>query len=186
MKKSIIINICVVFLSALILAACAGSLPVPGGTDTTNEGFYQSKQALLGRLSVLKPGMSESQVFVALERKKEELVYLERQQVASALYGSNALQFDHKGPASEPGSAEFMQALYGYRLDYKSVERDHGFSSPIRIKTHEQGFEYSVILVFRNGILFAEPILKGGVVNRTSSSTIFDFLNPGTLVDAAK
>ena len=30
------------------------------------------------------------------------------------------------------------------------------------------------------------PILSGGVVSNSKSETIFDYLNPGTAVDAAK
>jgi len=78
---------------------------------------------------------------------------------------------------------DVLHALYGYRLNYKNVKRRHGFSSPIRVRTDEKGFSYAVTLIFYEGWLFEKPIVTGGVINESSSATIFDFLNLGTVVD---
>ncbi len=83
-------------------------------------------------------------------------------------------------------SKSFVQMLEGYQFEYESKNRIHGLSSPIRLQTNEAGFDYKLTLIFYQGNLLGWPILAGGVVNDSQSTTIFDYLNPGTAVDAAK
>lgn len=155
---------------------------MPGGSDTINRSFYTTKDNLLEVISTLHAGMTEEEAFTALGHNKNELVQLERDQIITALYGSSTVEFQDGLPDHEDSRA-FLQSLYGYKLNYKIVEREHGFSSPIRIRTDESGFDYIVTLVFREGVLYAEPILSGGLVNRSSSKTIFDYFNPGSIYD---
>lgn len=165
----------------LISGGCAGIAPVPGGTDTENLAFYKTKEDLLSKLTTLVPGMPESIVFERLERKPSDFTILKRDEVMTALLGTSNVEV-RDSARQEDLSNTILQSLYGYRLNYSNVEREHGFTNPIRIRTDESGFNYTVILIFRQGRLFEKPILSGGVVNRNSSKTIFDYLNPGTLL----
>lgn len=164
-----------------ILPGCAGFLPVPGGGETANRSFYATPDDLLARVGNVRPGMSEAGVFAVLGYGKADMVRLERSQIVMALYGSTTVEFRDGTPEHEGGS-RFLQSLYGYRLYYKVVDREHGFSSPIRVRTDETGFDYAVTFIFREGILYEQPIVTGGVVNRSSSRTFFDYLNPGIVV----
>ncbi len=164
----------------MALTACAGIAPVPGGSDMVNQSFYGTREELLQKMQEIQPGMTEKEVLQKLGRGKNDLVRLERSGIVTALYGSNSVEF-RDGPDSQDGGA-FLQSLYGYRLDYKIVSRKHGFTSPIRIRTDEKGFDYRITLVFQNGILYAAPILTGGTVNKSSSSTFFDYLTPGAIL----
>lgn len=165
-------------LAALLaLSACAGRAPVPGGDEAVNEKFYSSPAELQHRVNQLRPGMSHGQVFAILDRHAAELTKLSRAEIAGALYGSHNAQIDGTLAEQERARA-FLQTLYGYRLEYANVEREHGFSSPIRIRTNREGYRYTVLLVFRHGRLFDQPILFGGSVKDSSSKTLFDYLNP--------
>lgn len=166
---------------ALVLSACHGHAPVPGGDDDTNGSFYDSPQDLIHRVNQLYPGMSHGQVFHILKRHAAELTKLSRTEIMSAMYGSQNAQFD--GSLAEQEKARlFLQSLYGYRLEFANVDREHGFSSPLRIRTQKSGYRYTVLLIFRQGRLFDKPILSGGVVNDSSSKTVFDYLNPFDVV----
>ncbi len=171
--------------SLLLLGGCAGRFPVPGGSDAVNRTFFSTQEDLLIRLNNIHLNMTEDEVFMALGHDRDDLVRLERNQIVTALYGSTSLQFRDGTPEHE-SSSNFLQSLYGYRMYYKVLDRKHGFSSPIRIRTDETGFDYAVTLVFREGTLYERPILTGGTVNRSSSATIFDYLNPGTIMDKIK
>ena len=168
----------IVMLAAL--PACAGWAPVPGGDDKVNSGFYSGSQDFLGRVNRLRPGMKQGEVFSILGRDAGEMTKLSRAEINAALYGGSSARFD--GSLVEQEQArKFLQSLYGYRLEYAEVEREHGFSSPIRVRTEEEGFKYDVLLVFQSGRLFDKPILSGGAVADSSSKTLFDFLNPYSL-----
>lgn len=170
-------------LVAIVLLAggCAGVAPVPGGTDTENLAYYDSKEYLLSLLSTLKPGTPEPVVFQRLDRKRSDFTILKRDEVMTALLGTSNVEV--RNSASEQDiSNSLLQTLYGYRLNYTNIERRHGFTNPIRIRTDESGFSYTVILIFRQGRLFERPIVTGGIVNKNSSKTIFDYFNPGTLL----
>ncbi len=169
------------FLAAFSLSGCAGA--APGGSDAINQKYFGSAAELKTKLDQLQPGMPEENVLVTLGVTKEQLTKLDRTGIRRALFG---------GDGNLPGTPEeqmetqtFLQAAYGYKLDYKDVKRRHGFSSPIRIQTDENGFSYTVTMVFHTGRLLEKPVLSGGVVNDTSSETIFDFLNPGTALNFA-
>jgi len=163
----------------LNLGACAGKMPVPGGTEDVNETCFSSVADMQKRILEVSPGMPEGQVLAHLCRKKEALTRLDRREIRIALLGGDNVLFS--GMDAETDS-HLIQSLYGYKLAYKSVNRKHGFLSPIRIRTDETGFNYTVMLIFRDGKLFENPILSGGIVNNVTSGTVFDFITPGTLV----
>ncbi len=147
-----------------------------------NESFYETKDDLLSKLGNLTPGMSQQDVFKTLEHEEGQFQRLTRQEISIALLGTSNLQFQD-GMHDQTFEQNFIQSLYGFKLEYQKVKRRHGFSSPIRIKTDKKGFDYTVILIFRDNVLFEKPILSGGMVNESSSKTFFDYLNPGTVMD---
>ena len=169
-----------VLAALVLLPGCAGWAPVPGGDDKVNSGFYSGSQDFLGRVNRLRPGMKQGEVFAILGRNAGEMTKLSRAQINAALYGGSSARFDGS-LADQEMARKFLQSLYGYSLDYAEVEREHGFSSPIRVRTEEEGFKYNVLLVFQSGRLFDKPILSGGAVDDSSSKTLFDFLNPYSL-----
>lgn len=175
------IRACLAVLLAGLLAACAGHAPVPGGNDDLNSKFYSSPADFQHRVNQLRPGMSHGQVFALLGRHAGEMTKLSRAEIMGALYGSQNAQFDGSYHEQERARA-FLQTLYGYRLEYAKIDREHGFSSPIRVRTEKHGYRYTLLLVFQNGRLFDQPILSGGVVTDASSKTIFDYLNPFSIV----
>lgn len=177
-------------MRALIMAAaltfplngCAGSLPVPGGDEQVNSKAYTSQQDLLDRVHALQIGMSLNLVLTMLKKNESDLVLLSRPEIMTALYGGGNSGFNGTYEQQEQARA-FLQTLSGYKLQYINTEKDHGFSSPIRIKTHESGYNYVLTLVFQNGRLFDKPALSGGLVDEYSSKTVFDYLNPGNIVN---
>ena len=168
-----------VVLSAA-LCGCAGSLPVPGGDEQVNSKGYDSQQDLLNRINGLQIGMTESLVMTMLKKTESDLIRLNRPEIMTALYGGGNSGFNGTYEEQERARA-FLQTLSGFRLNYVSTEKEHGFSSLIRMKTHETGYSYVVTLVFQNGRLFDKPIVSGGVVDGTTSKTVFDYLNPGNI-----
>lgn len=165
----------------LIVSNCAGRLPVPGGTDSINQFYYTSEADFLSRVDKLQPSMSEEDVFWFLGHKNNHLIQLERNEILNALYGSSTVIF--QDGIDSQNQNYFVQSLYGYKLYYKMVEREHGFSSPIRIRTDETGFDYTLTLIFRENALFSPPLLTGGIVNQSSSRTFFDYLSPSIIND---
>jgi hypothetical protein len=170
-----------VFVLILAVAGCAGTAPVPGGSDTENLSFYKSKEDLLARLDTLAPGTPESIVFQRLDRKPSDFTILKRDEIMTALLGSSNVEV-HDAVRGQELAKTVLQSLYGYRLNYTNIEREHGFTSPIRIRTDENGYSYIVTLIFRDGRLYERPIVTGGVVNKNSSKTIFDYINPSTFL----
>jgi hypothetical protein len=168
--------------AALALGACAGSMPVPGGSKSINKSCFSSVADMQARVASLTPGMPEGRVLTALCRKKENMARLERREIRIALLGGENVPFSNMDQNSD---TELIRSLYGYKVAYKVTKRKHGFVNPIRIQTNEMGFNYTVTLIFRDGTLFEKPILSGGSVNETSSGTLFDYLTPGTIVNAA-
>ncbi|MCE9508290.1 MAG: hypothetical protein K8R48_08290 [Alphaproteobacteria bacterium] len=162
----------------LFLAGCADYAPVPGGTDAVNPSYYSTKEDFLSRLSGIDPGMPEKEVLAKMGRREEELNLLRRNEIMTALLGSSIVTFD-----DDATRENILHDLYGYKLNYKIVKRRHGFSSLIRIRTDEKGFDYTVTLIFYQGMLFEKPLVTGGIVNGSSSKTFFDFLSPGIAVD---
>ncbi|MBU6235895.1 MAG: hypothetical protein KGQ41_08620 [Alphaproteobacteria bacterium] len=169
------------FCGVFALCACAGVAPVPGGTDAINPTYYASETDFKTRVGQLQAGMPEEHVLTVLGRGRDELKQLSRNEILTALYGSNTTQSLGAGVERERTIA-FMQSLYGYQLRYKDVAKDHGFVNPFRIRTEEEGFDYTVNLIFKDGALLEKPDLSGGVVHERSSSTFFDYLNPGSII----
>ena len=179
LRHAAIAGLCVL---ALGLTACAGTMPMPGGAEQVNSKTYTSQQDLLDRVGGLRIGMSESLVLSMLKRQESDLVRLNRPDIMAALYGGNNGGFDGNYEEQEKARA-FLQSLSGYKLSYVDTRKEHGFSSPIRIKTHESGYNYTLTLIFQNGKLFDQPILSGGLVDGYSSKTVFDYFNPGSILN---
>ncbi len=183
---------CLTALQAVCLAmvilcvqGCAGSAPVPGGTTAVNQPYFTSGNDLKTRVDKLSPGMSEDEALKVLGIKKVQMTLLDRIGIRKALFGGE------NSPL--PGTPEEQMEIYtiiqestGYKLDYKDTYRKHGLSSPIRMQTDEKGVSYSVTMVFHDGALLEKPVLSGGPINDTDSTTIFDFLNPGTAIGLIK
>lgn len=181
------LRFCRIFILALALVlaggagGCSGVLPVPGGDDEENQSFYSSEQELQTLVSQLQPGMEKSLVFSMLRRQEHDFTKLDRPGIMESLYGGSGGGFS--GTLQEREQARlFLQSLEGYRFSFKLVDRDLGFSSPIRIKTDSSGYNYTLTLIFRQGRLFDQPILSGGVVDGSTSKTFFDYLTPGLLI----
>ncbi len=165
----------------VLLTGCAGAIALPGSDETVNRSIYKTPDDLMDRLRGLRPGMPQADVFTVLGRQEKDMDRLERNEILISLYGSSSVEF-RDGKIGQDEQSRFLQSLYGYRFNYKKVEKEHGFASLIRIRTDEDGYDYNVTLVFQNGVLFEAPIVTGGAVHKTSSKTIFDYLNPGNLL----
>jgi hypothetical protein len=165
----------------LVLAGCAQYAPVPGGDDTVNNTFYKSDEELKKTVDSLEVGMTEEEVFKILGHKKDSIPKMSREEIVSALYGGNNADFNGTLRDQELARS-FLTSLTGYKLEYKTVKRKHGFSSPIRVRTTEKGYDYTLNIVFQHGSLLEKPALSGGPVNKTSSRTVFDYLNPLAIV----
>lgn len=168
-------------LAVLLVAGCANVAPVPGGGQTINSAYFQSDDDFKSRVLQLQPGMGESQVLQILGRSRADLTALSRDEVVRALYGSNSMQ-TFATPQEREMARAYLQSLYGYHLEYKNLKKDHGFASPIRLRTSTSGYYYKLDMVFQNGRLLERPVLAGGMVNDTESRTFFDYLNPGNVL----
>ena len=168
-------------LAAGAVAGCSGILPVPGGDDEENQSFYTSEEELKTLVAQLQPGMDKALAFSMLRRSEHDFVKLDSPGIMESLYGGSGGGFS--GTLQEREQARlFLQSLEGYRFSFKLVDRELGFSSPIRIKTDQSGYQYTLTLIFREGRLFDQPILSGGVVDGSNSKTFFDYLTPGLLL----
>ena len=174
-----------VCLLAFTLAGCAGVAPVPGGSESSNVSSYKTADDFKTKVSSLQPGMPEPLVLNILGRTPSEMTMLSRAEIVTALYGGSALQMLDTAQEREQ-TRGFLQGLSGYHFVYRDVDKSHGLVSPIRISTKEEGFEYRLDLIFQNGTLLEKPVLAGGKVTSTSSRTLFDYINPGTLVAQAR
>ena len=167
---------------AITLSACSGVLPVPGGKSTINDGFYKSNTELKAKLNDLRPGMTKQIVFSKLGRSQDELKRLDREGVINALYGGQYSPYA-LGSAHNPYGEIAINSLSGYQLNYRIVKRKHGLKSPVSIRTDENGFDYSATLIFKDDILFEPPIISGGLIDNSSSKTLFDYLNPSMVIN---
>jgi len=170
--------------SPLALTACSSYAPVPGGDDTTNSDFYKNEAQFHEKMKELHTGMSESDVFKHLGRDADDLHKLDREATIAALYGREASSIKNLSYSATEAPV-FIDSLSGYMFYYKNVERKHGFTTPWRVKTTEKGYNYTVKLIFKDGHLYEKPILSGGEIRNSSSKTIFDWLSPGRVMDAA-
>lgn len=177
-------NISWIFLFvAIFMTGCANhNMEAPGAHDTTNFTYYPSQRDFLERLQRLEPGMHYELVFAMLDRKVEDFEKLNRSQILYSLYGRSN-QFTGNFRDQEQLRA-FLQSLQGFRLSFKSIEKEHGFDSPIRLTKESKGFNYTVDLVFYDGRLYEYPIIAGGPVNETTSETIFDMISPSRMLNS--
>lgn len=166
----------------LWLAGCAGTLP--GGTETVNENLFDDTKMLQQWVDSLEPGMSKGEVFARLGRLERDFTRLDRSQIIGVIFGGEDAGIPTHFRTSEE-ILPYLESLEGYRLQFRRVKRKHGIASPIRLQTNENGFDYNLSLVFKNGILYQKPFMAGGVVNDTETQTIFDYLSPGSLLDRA-
>ncbi len=171
-------------LCMFLVTACAWFLPVPGGDDTTNEEYYEGEEDLMAALKRLQVGMSKERAFSILMRKEDDFKKLDRAGILHALYGGSDIELQ-QGMSAHGMSTHYLSTLSGYSFRFQVVESEHGFTSPIRVRTSEEGYDYTVSLIFRNDVLLEEPILSGGDINKTSSGTIFDFISPRFVLDYA-
>lgn len=169
--------------AVIMLGGCAGIVALPGGKDTINHSFYENDKDLKSRIVNLEEGMSTEDVFVALDRNPEDFIILTRQEIVSTLYGGEQMAATQAAHSSYDRKA--LQSLDGYKLLFKKVKRKHGVSSPIAMRTNETGYSYTATFIFKDGILYEKPILAGGVVDTTSTKTLFDYLSPGTFMGQA-
>ena len=162
---------------SILLSACAGIVPMPGGSDTINKGFYESDVDMRERVASLEVGMPKSEVFEILGRTEDDFILLSRDEIVSTLYGGVQSNFAFR--EAEPlYDRELLKSLDGYKLVYKNVKRKHGVSSPIAMRTNEVGYSYVSSFIFKDDILYEKPVLSGGTVDASSSKTISDYLSP--------
>ena len=178
MKK--INNIVYILFIVAFTFSCAQFARVPGGTNTINESFFKTKEEFLQLVDNIEVGSSEQEVLEKLRRKKEDLIILTREEIVASLLGTNNIEVQNS-----LYDRDILYTLYGYKLNYKVVKRKHGFSSPIRIRTDEEGFNYRIILVFQKNKLIEKPMVTGGDVQSSTSKTFFDFLSPGSAINKA-
>ena len=169
-------------LIGIWLSACASVLPVPGGDSTTNKDFYENESDLTDALERIQIGMSKERVFSHLLRTEDDFQKMDRSEIIKVIYGGNNVTYGY-GQNSYGITEEFLSSLSGYKFKFTVVKTNHGFSSPIRIRTTEYGYDYEVSLIFQHDVLIEEPIMSGGDVNNTNSGTIFDFISPGFVLD---
>lgn len=181
-RKNLLTQAAVLVFLSLSLSACVGTLP--GGNDKINQNFYSSPETLQTFAEELTPGMTKEEAFARLGRVEKDFAVLTRQETVGALFGGESAGVPASFSADE-GIKRYLESLEGYRLHFKTVKRRHGFSSVIRIQTDASGFDYKMDMIFKDGRLLEKPVLTGGKINSTSSDTIFDFLNPGRLLDAS-
>jgi hypothetical protein len=170
-------------LLVFFLCGCVGSLP--GGTDAVNKSFYNSNADLESWVDSLDTGMPREEVFARLGRTQKDFRRLARSEIVGVLFGGE----DAGIPVhfyTDESILSFLDSLDGYRIEYKTVKRRHGFSSPIRLQTDAKGFDYSLSLIFKEGKLYQKPYLTGGRVNNSSTRTLFDYLNPGLILGVAR
>lgn len=117
--------------------------------------------------------MSKDDVLEEIGREEEDLIILNRSEIVSTIYGGPLMH-----ASLDKKTSNALKSFSGYKLLYKNVERDHGIYSPISMRTSEKGYSYAVSFIFENDRLYEEPILSGGVVDSSSSKTVFDYLNP--------
>ncbi|MFN7112746.1 MAG: hypothetical protein ACK4PK_00115 [Alphaproteobacteria bacterium] len=168
----------VLLIAVLLLSGCAGTLP--GGTDAVNKSYYDKNTDLENWVSSLEPGMSKEEVFARLGRTQKDFRRLARNEIVGILFGGE----DAGIPVhfyTDENILSFLESLEGYRIEYKSVKRRHGLTSPIRMQTDSKGFDYALSMVFKEDKLYQKPYLTGGQVNNSSTKTLFDYLNPGMI-----
>lgn len=170
-------------IMTLMLSGCTGTLP--GGSDAVNKSYYDSNADLENWVNSLETGMTREETFARLGRAQKDFRRLARNEIVGVLFGGE----DAGIPVhfyTDENILAFLDSLEGYRIEYKTVKRKHGFASPIRIQTDAKGFDYSLSLIFKDGKLYQKPHLTGGQVNNSSTKTLFDYLNPGLLLGIAK
>ncbi len=172
-------------LSAIFLISCAGVAPLPGGADTVNNSFEGSEVDLKQRIHDLKEGMTRQDVFDYLERDEEHFILLRRDEILTALYGTADIPVSKTKIDGPLGDRDMLKTMEGYKLVFKSVKRKVGLSSPIAIRTNENGYSYCAILVFKDGVLYEKPILSGGIVDTSATKTVFDYLSVGSVMRKA-
>lgn len=181
-RKMTVATLCALALM-LLLGGCAGALP--GGSDSINKSYYNSNAELEAWVESLEPGMSKAEVFARLGRVEKNFKRLTRSQIVGTLFGGEDAGIPVHFHTDESILA-FLESLEGYRIEHKNVKRRHGLASPIRLQTDAKGYDYVLNLIFKDGKLFQKPYLTGGLVNQTSTKTIFDYLDPGMAIGIAR
>jgi len=172
-----IFKMVLVIIFPFFLMGCAAILPVPGGGETINKDFYESGAEMKQLVSEVKKGASKEDVFEHLKRSEDHFILLTREQIMSNLYGGQNLEFvqNKKTPLKE---RNFLQDLKGYQLVFRKVKRKHGVHTPVSMRTNEYGYGYTATFIFKNDVLYEDPVLSGGLIDATSTKTVFDSLSP--------
>tara|TARA_Y100001001_G_C7939673_1_gene285099 strand:+ start:485 stop:1033 length:549 start_codon:yes stop_codon:yes gene_type:complete len=159
------------------LTGCSTVASVPGETNSVNHGYFDSKDDFLTRVTELRKGMRKDEVFKILGKDMVDFNFLTKSEILMALYGTNQIE-----PSAGMKSA---QGLKGYSLIFGEVQARHGFSSPVSMKTKQQGFRYTVTLIFEGDTLYEDALIAGGDVYDTNSKTLFDLITPSRIFSAA-
>ena len=46
------------------------------------------------------------------------------------------------------------------------------------MRTKEYGYGYVATFIFKDGVLYEEPVLSGGLIDTSATKTVFDHLSP--------
>lgn len=153
---------------------CASSHGFRSGGESTNSALFAGVSDLETRVSALQPGMSREEVFEKLGVTRAQMQKLSRQQVTETLYAGAEPELS--GGLEELEEArQFFNSLEGYRLNYRDVDEETGFSLT-RVHKQSTGHDMSVTLIFRDGALYDTPEISGGPVNKKSSTTYLKVL----------
>lgn len=146
------------FLTASLLIAfsiLAGCVPLRD--EKINTELFKDKEDMKTRTAQLRIGMSEDQVFKALNIPKELFEQMSTEQIQLAVYGHSEVQGT---PEQLEKFKRVILSYEGYSLPYRSIDSTGslGFG---KINVKKQGYDLRMVLVFEGG-----KLLKSGVEGR--------------------
>lgn len=141
----------------------------------TNTEYFNSVVTLDDRLDQLEVGMTKEEVFNTLGMNQGDMQSLDRKGIKVALYGSE----DQVIQGSEAEVRAFFSDMEGLSFDYENIERKRTFRGLLKIQTEDVGHDLSVTLVFKEGLLYENPVRAGGKVNSTDRDPI---IKPNTII----
>lgn len=178
LNKNLLCNF-IALMAIIALGACSS---VKSPEMTQKEGSlhhekFDTKQELLERVGSIKKSMPKDKVYELLEIGEDDFRMLSRNEILLAMYGTDEIEFTK--------NMEFIRELDGFSLDFRSIEEKTGLSSPVSMRTKKEGYEYTLILVFKGNTLYERPIIYGGDVYDSKTNSLLKFLSPSRLVSAA-
>lgn len=170
------------FIALVTLIAVSACSSVKSPEMTQKEGSlhhdkFDTKEALLDRVKSIKKSMKKDEVYELLDITEGDFRMLSRNEILLAMYGTDEVEFT-KG-------LDFIRQLDGFSLDFRSIEKKTGLSSPVSMRTKQEGYEYTLVLVFKGDTLYERPIIYGGDVYDSKTNSLLKFLSPSRLVSAA-